>query len=138
MRNSITTGIVSAITSGAIDYIRDQINKSENSKAAWQEVAKECAIRAEVAYRQNIADVDSPNIEDLKQELETIGTVAQDLSVRGKRRGYDEEEIDLVRQLAIVCGNCAGSPTMSSGANEQKLKSNLSELCDEIHQMIEE
>lgn len=140
MTDPVTVGIASAIssqaTSRAIDQVHEYIAASDDERAAWENVAKECAIQAKGAYYQNVKDVEIPDRTHARNVIGSIGQVAQDLAIRGEVRGYDAEDIQLVHDLGQHCGNYANSTKMHSGENEQAFQGAIDDLSEDIFEMV--
>ena len=67
--------------------------------------------------------------------VDSVGEVAQDLAVRGEARGYDEEDIQLVRKLAHHCEEYSNSPKRHDESNENAFKGAVDDLSEQIFEM---
>ena len=132
MADPVTTGIASAVAGGAIDYIRNYIQNSDDPEKAWEEAVRECVIQARVSFRQNHKEVKFPDLDGLRQEIKVIGKSSRELAVRGKLREYDDDVLDLIGEFATACADMAGSPKYAAGTSESEFESQLSELGSEI------
>lgn len=139
MVDPIITGIVEAITSQttgkAIRRAKKALSKSNDERETWNEIAKECAIQAKSAYYQHIHDVSLPDRSRSREIAGSVGEFAQELAIRGEIRGYDEDDIQLVRDLAQNCQKYNSSPMMHMGRFENEYKEAIDELSKQIFEM---
>lgn len=142
MVDPIISGIASAMagqaTGTAIEQIRNALSEADDAQEAWKDIAKECAIQAKSAYYQHVHNVSLPDRTRAREMANSVGEVAQDLAVRGEARGYDEEDIQLVRKLAHHCEEYSNSPKMHSGSDEKAFKKAVDDLSERIFEMAAE
>lgn len=142
MVDPIVSGIASAMasqaTGTAIEQIKNTLSEADDTREAWTDIAKECAIQAKSAYYQHVDGVSPPDRTRAREIANSVGEVAQDLAVRGEVRGYDQEDIQLVRELAQHCEEYSNSPKMHDGSNERAFKEAIDELSTKIFEMSDE
>ena len=136
MVDPISGAIAGSVASSAINQIVNYIEKSEDSEEAWKRSALEVAIQAEAFYRQ---EIDSGRLYDpdkIKRRMNDFGELAQQLAIRGEVRGFDEDFVELLRDLGDGLGDFADHPggmgVDPSEEWEEMVESALSEIKNKV------
>lgn len=137
---AIAGAMAGQATEKALSHVGEAFSRSDDERETWNKIARECAIKAEVAYCQHVHDLPVPDYDRSQGIAASVGEVAQDLAVRGKRRGYDEEDVQLVRDLAQACAVYSNS-SIQSGMEvdpEDEYKEAVDKLSEQIFEMVDE
>lgn len=129
----IAGAMASQATGSAIEQVREALSKSDDEREAWNKIAKECAIKAKSAYGLSASDRKRS-----REIAGSVGEVAHDLAIRGEVRDYDEDDIQLVRDLAQACAEYSNSRMGSMGQFQNQYKEAIDGLSEQIFEMVDE
>jgi len=132
MVDPATMGIASAVTQGAVDYIRTHIQESDNPEGKWEEAAEVCVVEVKVILRQDFKDNPGFDRNDLKEKIGNVGYSAEELAVRGEIHGFDEQLTELIGEFASVCADYANSFNKIGMDPEEEFQTQSNKVGDEI------
>lgn len=134
--NGVAGAMASKATGQAIVQVKEALSNSDDEEEAWYEIARECAIQARKTYYYHIDDLSVPDREDSRELADSVGEVAHDIAIRGELEGYDEDDIQLVRDLAQRCKVYSNASTMSRDI-EYEYKEDIDKLTERIFEITD-
>lgn len=110
MPEPISAAIAGGVAGKATEKILQYIDSADDSEQAWIRSGLEIAIQAETFYRQNLENGKQFNSNRIKREIRGYGELAQELSIRGEVRGFDDDKIELLEEFGYTCASLIDQP----------------------------
>ncbi|NHX42009.1 MULTISPECIES: hypothetical protein [Haloarcula] len=137
MVDPLATSALSGLANAAGSRVIESFVKGEDDHTEWKQQVIDAATEAEAARRFAVDLGHYPDRDGLKQIMGQLGKQIAKLEVIGERRGYPDEEVERVHELAEICGNYATAENYNSGAAERELSDELPEVLEQIYAFVE-
>ena len=135
MADPISAAIAGGVAGKATEKILQYIESADDSEQAWIRSGLEIAIQAETFYRQNLEDGKHFSSDRVKREIGGYGELAQELSIRGEVRDFEDDKIALLEEFGYACASLIDQPF---GAGMEFDKQFEEELLDKIETIKKE
>lgn len=93
------------------------------------------SIQAQKVYDYHISDLSAPGRTESRELADSVDEVAHDIAIRGELEGYDEGDVQLVRDLAQRCKEYSNALIMSNMEIERKFKDDIDDLTEQVFEM---